>query len=181
MSRLFNNIKSGIWEIIESLTFSLAIFSVVYLFLFMPMEVHGASSEPTLQEGDRFIIDKISYRFDTPSRGDFVVIQSPQNPDVDFIKRIIGLPGEIISLQAGSVFINRNQLIEAYLPARVVTTPGSCLPEGKNLLIPAGYYFVMGDNRSHSSDSRSFCSIEGSKIIGRAVFRWWPPGRVGQP
>lgn len=176
---ILKGILHGIWEIIESTTVALALTMVVYLFLFQPGQVYGTSSYPTWKDGERFITDKITYHFVPPERGDFVVLQSPSDPDIEFIKRIIGLPGERVKISGGQVFINGSVLHEPYLDPGTSTGPESFLSEGQVISLKPGYYFLMGDNRLHSSDSRDFGPIPESSIIGRVVFRFWPPDRFG--
>lgn len=175
---IFRKTLSFFWNIFESATFVLAIFVVSYLFFFQPGIVHGTSSYPTWQEDDRFITERVSYQFENPRRGDFVVFVSPRNADVDFIKRIVGLPGEKIRIHNCRVYVNDSLLFEPYLPPNGCTGPESFLSEGINFPIPGESYFVLGDNRSHSSDSRDFGPILKSNIVGKVVFRYWPLERI---
>lgn len=169
-----------VWETIESFTFALALFVVSYLFFFQPGIVHGTSSYPTWQENERFVTSKIAYMIGQPQRGDFVVVKSPQNADIDFIKRIVGMPGEKIKISNCQVYINNRVLDESgYLQPGICTGPESFLTNDHELAIPADFYFLLGDNREHSSDSRGFGPIFRSSIIGKVVFRYWPPERFG--
>lgn len=180
MGEIIKKAFVAFWDLVESVTFALALVVITYLFFFQPGEVHGTSSYPTWQENERFITSKIAYRIGEPDRGDFVVIMSPGNADVDFIKRIIGLPGETIKISNCNVYINGQLLDETgYLQSGVCTKPERYLAENNDLLIPADYYFLMGDNREHSSDSRDFGPIPRSSIVGEAVFRFWPLDRAG--
>ncbi|MGD0380875.1 MAG: signal peptidase I [Acidimicrobiales bacterium] len=135
--------------------------------------IPSASMEPTLMVGDRILVDKISYHLHAVHRGDIVVFATPPGEDAgpnvkDLVKRVIGLPGETISSAGGQVVINGKPLKEPWLVPGVVTT-------GINTQkIPAGEYFVMGDNRSDSQDSRFFGPIKGSLIVGRVVVKIWP-------
>lgn len=157
----------------------MAIFVISYLFFFQPGIVHGASSYPTWQENEKFFTSKIAYLFEKPQRGDFVVIVSPGNSDIDFIKRIVGLPSEKIELKSCLVYINGVPLSEPYLQPNTCTSPESFLPEGADYQIPDNTYFLLGDNRSHSSDSRDFGPVPKSSIVGKVIFRYWPPDRLG--
>lgn len=169
------------WDFIEAIVFALAIFVVVYLFLFQPNQVKGSSMYPTFKDGQYIFTDKISYRLGTPKRGDVVVFKSPQNSDVDFIKRIIGLPGETVSVRNGKVYINDQVLDESnYLSTDVYTGPESYLSENQELRIPEGKYFVMGDNRPHSSDSRDFGPVAPGEFVGKVFFRYWPVTEFGK-
>ncbi len=149
----------------------MAIVVVTYLFFFQPGIVHGNSSYPTWQEDDRFVSEKISYKFGQPQRGDFVVMQSPQNVDIDFIKRVVGLPGETLQIRACRVSINSIFLEESYL------RPGTCTKPDGTWTLENGYYFVMGDNREGSSDSRIFGPIPQSSIVGKVILRYFPLDR----
>ena len=175
------NIFGVFWDFIESIVFALAIFVVVYLFLFQPNQVKGHSMDPTFHDGEYILTDKISFRMGLPKRGDVVVFASPKNADVDFIKRIIGLPGERVKISGGKVFVNDTQLDEsAYLDLSVYTGPESFLSENQELTVPIGRYFVLGDNRPHSSDSRDFGPVPPSDFVGKVFFRYWPMDRFGQ-
>lgn len=170
-----------VWEFVEASTFALGVFVVIYLFFFQVGVVNGASSYPTISDGERFITDKITYRFNNPTRGDFVVINSPRNESIDFIKRIIALPGETILIANGEVFLNGQLLDESsYLQPGTKTYPESFLQDNTPLLVPWDHYFVMGDNRSHSSDSRDFGPIPKESIVGKAVLVVWPLDHFGK-
>lgn len=140
--------------------------------------IPSGSMEPTLQVNDRLVVEKISYHFNPPMRGDIVVFWPPeglfpQNRRRDaFIKRVIGLPGDTVEIQNGVVLINGKPLEEDYIKAEPEYSFG---PE----TVPAGEYFVLGDNRNHSYDSHSWGYVPRENIIGRAVVRFWPPSRVG--
>lgn len=168
------------WEFIEAVVFALAIFVVVYWQIAQPNQVRGQSMFPTFHDGEYILTDKLTYRFGSPKRGEVVILKSPKSPDQDFIKRIIGLPGEKIKLQDGKVYINGTELNESdYLDATVFTPQESYLLEGQEKLIDDGKYFVMGDNRTASSDSRDFGPIGLHEFIGRVIFRYWPVTKVG--
>ncbi len=130
--------------------------------------------EPNFHDGEYILTNKYEYRFADPKRGDVIVFKSPQNPDVDYIKRIIGLPGETIKLVSNHYFINGTQLDEPYLSPTLYTYNGSYLKEGVEIVIPPNHFFVSGDNRPRSSDSREWGPIDRSAIIGRSQLRYWP-------
>jgi signal peptidase I len=170
-----------IWEFVEAVAFALMVFFVCYLVLFQPNQVKGHSMEPTFHDGEYIFTDKISYRVGQPARGDVVVFRSPKNSDVDYIKRIIGLPGEKVKISGGKVYVNDQRLDEGiYLASSVYTGPQSFLAEGREIIVPAGKYFVMGDNRPGSSDSRDFGPVTPSEFIGKVFFRYWPLNRLGR-
>lgn len=166
-------------DFIETIVVSLAIFAVVYLFLFQPHQVDGRSMEPNFQNGEYILTDKVSYRFREPQRGDVVVFHSPQDERVDFIKRIIAVPGDTVEVRGGYVYLNGVKLEENYIndPGRVAQ--GRFLRENTVAEVPSGEYIVMGDNRLHSSDSREWGFVTRAEIVGRAFFRYWPPTSFG--
>ncbi|MGH9080879.1 MAG: signal peptidase I [Acidimicrobiales bacterium] len=158
-------------------------------FVVQSFYIPSGSMLPTLQVGDRIIVDKLSYRFHDPHRGDIVVFARPPLEDqayADLVKRVVGLPGETISSQNGNVYINGKRLVEPWLPASVQSYTGALTGGDSHpqfdlpgpVKIPAGEYFVMGDNRRDSEDSRFFGPIPKSLIVGRAVAVVWPLGHV---
>jgi signal peptidase I len=135
--------------------------------------------EPNFHNNEYILTDKISYRFAEPIRGDVVIFKAPTNPDVDYIKRIICLSGERVKIQNGSVYINGRILNEPYVTDPTTLTSGSYMKEGIEIVVPQDEYFVLGDNRPHSSDSREFGPIPTKLIIGKALLRYWPLPEVG--
>jgi signal peptidase I len=175
------SIFGAFWDFIEAIVFALAIFVVVYLFLFQPNQVKGNSMHPTFKDGQYIFTDKISYRMGTPKRGEVIVFKDPKNPDIDFIKRIIGMPGDTVKISEGRVYLNGQILDESnYLASDVFTGPESYLSENQELTVPEGFYFVMGDNRPHSSDSRDFGPVKPSDFVGKVFFRYWPVADFGK-
>ena len=171
-------------ELIETVVIALSIFLVVYLLLVQPHQVNGESMVPTFKNGEYLLTDKISYRLGKPQRGDIIVFHAPEKANCpegtgcDFIKRIIALPGETISLQAGYFYVNGQKFDEPYLPAGLQTTGGRFI-EGKNITLGSNEYFVSGDNRPYSSDSRAWGPITPDEIVGKAFFRYWPLSVAG--
>ncbi|MHB9033585.1 MAG: signal peptidase I [Anaerolineae bacterium] len=159
--------KSWFREFLEALIPALIIVFVINAFVAQATRVEGESMLPNLHNNERLIIEKISYRLHPPRRGDIIVIEPPQKGTEPLIKRVIGLPGETISVHDGQVFINDTVLREPYLAQK---TNGSMNP----LLVPEGYVFVMGDNRNASNDSRAFGPVPTQDIIGKAWLRYWP-------
>lgn len=181
MLEALKNVFGVFWEFIEAAVFALAIFVVVYLFLFQPNQVKGHSMEPTFHDAEYILTDKVSFKMGLPQRDDVVVFRSPKNAEVDYIKRIIALPGERVKIQGGKVFVNGSLLDEsAYLGPTVYTGPESFLSENQEITLPEGKYFVMGDNRPGSSDSRDFGPVTPSEFIGKVFFRYWPLDRFGK-
>ncbi len=179
MLDLAKKIATFFLDAIETVVIALAIFVVIYLFLIQPHQVKGNSMHPNFIDGEYILTDKISYRFRPPQRGDVVVFKAPKDHEIDFIKRIIGLPGEVVKVSGGFIYVNDKQLPETYLPKDYVAKPGSFLTSDQNAIVPPGNYFVLGDNRSHSSDSREWGFVKKEEIIGRAWFRYWPISQLG--
>ncbi len=163
-----------LFDLIQTLVFAGAIFVVIYAFLFRPYQVNGLSMYPTFDNGEYVLTNLISQRFSDYERGDVVVFHAPTEDNKDFIKRIIGSAGDTVSVSEGKVYLNGNLLIEDYLPSNYVTNGGNFLPEGSQINVPEGNYFVMGDNRSNSSDSREWGFVQKSEIIGKSFFVYWP-------
>jgi len=162
-----------IWEILKIVVISLAIIIPIRYFLIQPFFVKGASMEPTFLDGDYLIVDEISYRFEAPQRGEVIIFRYPLDPSQFFIKRVIGLPGEHVSVADGKVFINDKSLDETkYLGG--VNTAGNV-----EITLQNNEYFVLGDNRNASSDSRKWGEVDKKFIIGRAWLRAWPFNRLG--
>lgn len=166
-------------DILEVVFFAVAIFLVVYLTILQPHKIKGASMEPNFPDGEYLLTDKVTYRFNEPQRGDVVVFKAPVGDGDEFIKRIIGLPGERVTLKDNHIYVNDKLLDEKYLDEELKTSGGYFLGEGATILVPDGKYFVLGDNRPHSSDSRSWGVIEKQVITGRAWLIYWPVSEVG--
>jgi signal peptidase I len=162
-------------DIIQVVVFAGAIFLFVYLLILQPHKIKGNSMQPNFPNGEYLLTDKVTYRFHEPERGDVVVFKAPSQNGEEFIKRIIGLPGERVSIKNGKVYIDGKLLDESeYLSPSVYTSGGFFLKENQESTVPSGQYFVMGDNREYSSDSRNFGPIGKEKITGRAWFVYWP-------
>lgn len=153
---------------------SVVIAVVIIVFLYQPVRVEGTSMEPELANHDRLFINKFVFHFEKISRGDVVVFHYPLNPKESFIKRIIGMPGDQISITDGTVYINGRALKEPYVPSRY-RDDGSMAP----LIVPQHEYFVMGDHRSVSEDSRDFGPVPRRDIYGEASFIYWPAEQMG--
>ncbi len=167
-------------ELVQVLVFGISIFLVVYLLLLQPHKIKGSSMEPNFHNSQYLLTDKISYRFGEPKRGDVVVFRAPPTYRDEFIKRIIAVPGEQISVREGSYYVNGEKLDESYIPREYITHAGQFLAEGETISVPAGQYFVSGDNRDHSLDSRTIGFIPRDKITGRAWVIYWPVKDAGQ-
>ena len=145
---------------------------VVYGLLFNFSVVRGSSMSPSIFDGDRILIDHFTYLFTDVGRGDIVVLQYPLDPRLDYIKRVIGVPGDEIVIEKGRVFVNGEELQEQY-----VDVPD--LSSRLQTYVMKGHYFVLGDNRCHSSDSREFGQVPVENLRGKVDLRVWPLGRIG--
>jgi signal peptidase I len=149
-------------------------------FAVQTVHVEGLSMFATLDDNDYLIANKIDYRLHAPQRGDIIILRPPNNNSTDFIKRVIALPGERLLIRDGVVYINGHRLIEPYLPeAWVVFNNWPAIGSSSGTVIPPNQYFVMGDNRNKSQDSRYFGPIGRDRIDGRAWFRIWPLDHFG--
>jgi len=167
-------------DFVETIVIALAIFVVMYRFLFQPHQVQGNSMFDNFYNGEYLLTDKLSYRFKAPERGDIIVFKAPKNEDYDYIKRVIGLPGERIKILNGKVYINDQPIDESpYLDKAIITQSGYFSREGLTINIAADNYFVMGDNRMNSSDSRDWGTVPRQNIIGKAWLRYWPLNKIG--
>jgi len=166
-------------DILEVVVFAVAIFLFVYLLLMQPHKIKGASMEPNFPDGEYLLTDKITYRFKEPTRGDVVVFKAPGANGEEFIKRIIGLPNETIKIENGKVFINEKLLVEEYLASSLTTQAGVFIQKQGKIIVPTDHFFVLGDNRPSSSDSRTWGFISKSDITGRAWFIYWPISSLG--
>ena len=164
-------VKAIIREVVETAIMTLAIFLLVRL-AFQNFRIEGQSMQASLYDGQFLIVNKLVYYLHPPERGDVVVFHSPESPDKDFIKRVIGLPGEEVELINGRVYVDGVPLHETYIHDPAQRSWG---PE----VVGEFEYFVLGDNRGNSSDSRSWGMLDGNAIIGKAWFSYWPPRTWG--
>ncbi|MCP2518878.1 signal peptidase I [Candidatus Aminicenantes bacterium AC-335-K20] len=153
--------------------------SIVFLFLMVSTiaqayRVEGKSMQPSLQDNERIIVSKIVYKIKKIERFDIVIFKYPLKPNKFFIKRVIGLPGEKISIKNGNVFINGLKLDEPYLKKDFKSHENLPL-----ILIPKDHYFVLGDHRNWSNDSRAGWLVPQKNIVGKVIFRYWPFNRIG--
>ena len=154
--------------------FSLIVTFFIILFVYQPVKVEGGSMEPGLEDQERIFINKLVYRFESIERGDIIVFHYPRDPRKSFIKRVIGLPGDRIRINYGHVYVNGALLPEPYVPADY--QDARSYPE---TIIPPNSYFVLGDHRSMSNDSREIGPVMRSYIYGKAVFGYWPMEKLG--
>jgi signal peptidase I len=143
-------------------------------FVAQAFRVQGTSMLPVLEDGERIIVNKFLYRFHPIERGDVVVFWWPRDPSVSFIKRVVGLPGDVIEVRAGTVYVNGLPLKEDYVDAKFRDDESYSAVD-----VRRGYYYVLGDHRNSSNDSRSWGEVPEKYIYGRAVFRFWPLSKIG--
>ena len=157
--------------LLRDLGIALMIAALVVVFVVQPVKVEGTSMLPRLHNGERIFVNKLIY-YGLPKldRGDIVVFWYPNDPDKSYIKRVIGLPGETVQLRDGHILINGSEISEPYLDPQRNVTQGTLPP----VHVKAHYYFVMGDNRDNSSDSREWGLVPEKYIYGKALFRYWP-------
>jgi signal peptidase I len=160
-------------EIIETIVLTVLMFLIIRLAV-QNFNIDGVSMEPGLHDKELILVDKWSYLFHQPARGDVIVFTAPPVPTQDYIKRIIGLPGDVITIQNTTVFVNGKQLKEVYVDER---HQGNPYPPVMNRVVPPDAYFVLGDNRGGSSDSRDWGCVPKKNVIGRAALVYWPLGQ----
>ncbi len=157
-------------DIVETVLLSLLLFLAINA-ISARIRVDGFSMEPTLQSGEYVIVNKVTYKLEDPEIGDIIVFHFPRRPDQEYIKRVIGVPGDTIRIANGIVYVNDQALIEPYINADPAYDGTWTVPDG-NL-------FVLGDNRNNSSDSHNWGFVPYDKVIGKAVFVYWPPTQWG--
>jgi len=163
----------SVW--LRDLVISVAISCFIIIFLYQPVKVEGTSMMPSLDDQERIFVNKFVYRLEPIERGDIVVFRYPRDPAKSFIKRVVGLAGDHIQIVGGRVFVNGKPLDEDYVP-RAYEDERS-YPE---MVVPNGSYFVLGDHRSLSNDSRDFGPVGENFIYGKAVFGYWPMDKMGR-
>ncbi|MBS1853859.1 MAG: signal peptidase I [Acidobacteria bacterium] len=174
------NRASQVWSAlswVRDLAFSVLIAVILIVFIYQPVKVEGTSMMPALTDQERIFINKFTYHFGLGDiqRGDMVVFWFPLDPQKSYIKRVIGIPGDVISIDAGQVYVNRQALSEPYVPDEYRDRVSY-----EEHVVPAGQYFVLGDHRSSSSDSRTWGFVKRDAIYGKAVFVYWPLDKLGR-
>jgi signal peptidase I len=162
------------WELLHDLSVAVLFCFFLITFVAQAFRVQGTSMEPLLRDGDRIVVNKLVYRLGEIERGDVVVFWYPRDPSVSFIKRVVGRPGDRVEIRSGRVFVNGEPLSEDYLPEEFRDTDS--LPA---VDVRPGYFFVLGDHRRSSNDSRSWGQVPQKYIYGRAALRFWPLGQIG--
>jgi len=158
----------------RDLAVALGLALVIIIFLYQPVKVEGTSMAPLLSDQERIFINKFVYRFEPIERGDVVVFWYPLDRSKSFIKRVVGLPGDTVEIRSGHLYVGGRELMEPYVPANYLD--GASYPP---LTLPADSFFVMGDHRDSSNDSRVFGPVARQFICGKAVFAYWPVDHFG--
>jgi signal peptidase I len=161
--------SSFLREAVETILIAVILFLLLQLVV-KNFRIIGDSMQPNFHDGEMILVDRVTYRFSEPKRGDVVVFHYPRAPQEDYIKRVIGLPGETVAISTGDVYINGNPISEPYIDGQRTTTY-----RNSEITLGADEYFVMGDNRGYSSDSRAWGPLPRRYIIGRALVCYWPP------
>ena len=164
----------AVWELLHDLSVAVLFCFFLITFVAQAFRVQGTSMLPLLQDGERIIVNKFIYRFHPIERGDVVVFWYPKDPSVSFIKRVVGLSGDTVEIRNGVLYVNGQMVREDYLSPRFRDNDTHLPTEVKK-----GYYFVLGDHRNSSNDSRSWGEVPEKYIYGRAVFRFWPLRKLG--
>ncbi|HEY7514546.1 MAG TPA: signal peptidase I [Vicinamibacteria bacterium] len=162
------------WELVHDLAVAILFCFFLITFVAQAFRVQGTSMLPLLEDGERIIVNKFIYRFHAIERGDVVVFWYPRDPSVSFIKRVVGVPEDTVEIRAGQLYVNGQPVREDYLAPR--------FRDDDNLAptkVAKGYYFVLGDHRNSSNDSRSWGEVPEKYIYGRAVYRFWPLSKLG--
>ncbi len=154
--------------------FSIVVSFFIILFVYQPVKVEGGSMEPGLEDQERIFINKLVYRLESIERGDIIVFRYPRDPRKSFIKRVIALPGDHVRIAAGRLYVNGERVMEPYVPGEF--QDARSYPD---LEVPENTYFVLGDHRSMSNDSRDFGPVPRGFIYGKAVFGYWPMEKLG--
>jgi len=164
----------ALWELSHDLSVAALFCFFLIVFVAQAFRVQGTSMLPLLNDAERIVVNKFIYRFHSIERGDVVVFWYPREPSVSFIKRVVGLPGDVVELRRGALYVNGTRADEQYLDPRYVDHENFAPTE-----VRKGFYFVLGDHRNSSNDSRAWGEVPEKYIYGKAVFRFWPLSKAG--
>ncbi len=164
----------ALWELVHDLSVAVLFCFFLITFVAQAFRVQGTSMLPLLEDGERIIVNKFVYRFSLIERGDVVVFWYPKDPSVSFIKRVVGVPGDTVEFRTGRLFVNGRRLDEGYVSAQF--NDGDSHPPVE---VTKGFYYVLGDHRSSSNDSRNWGEVPERYIYGKAFFRFWPLTKMG--
>lgn len=169
-----SNLMSEFRGWIKDILLAIVISFLMVVFLYQPVKVEGTSMQPELLDQERIFVNKFVYHFEGIQRGDIVVFWYPKDPSKSFIKRVVGVPGDLVQIKDGHVYINEQLLQERYVP-----TGYQDLDSYAPIRVKEGFYYVLGDHRNASNDSRSWGLVPRKYIYGKAVFRYWPVDKAG--
>lgn len=167
--------RPGLWVWLRDLLISLAISAFIIVFIYQPVKVEGTSMMPSLADQERIFVNKFVYRLEPIERGDIVVFRYPRDPSKSYIKRVVGVAGDRIRIDGGQVYVNDEALDEDYVPPAYTDARSY-----SERVVPPHGYFVLGDHRSMSNDSRDFGPVDQGYIYGKAVFGYWPVDKLGR-
>ena len=182
--------KSALREWTESIIIAFILAVIIRTFVIQAFKIPSGSMRPTLVEGDIILVNKFLYgakipftdlrlpKITDPQRGDCIVFIYPKNPKKDFIKRLIGLPGEVVEIRNGTIYINGKPLLRLPFSRVYYQNKGDLGQEGQAIKIPENHYFVLGDNSGNSEDSRIWGFVPANNILGKAILIYWPPKRI---
>jgi signal peptidase I len=170
-----SRVRTGLGVWLRDLIISLAISAFIIIFIYQPVKVEGTSMMPSLDDQERIFVNKFVYRLEPIERGDIVVFRYPRDPSKSYIKRVVGVAGDHIRIDGGQVYVNDEALDEDYVPPAY--TDARSYPPA---VVPPNSFFVLGDHRSMSNDSRDFGPVNQSYIYGKAVFGYWPMDKLGR-
>ena len=166
---------SNVWQIwLRDIFISLAVSAFIIVFLYQPVKVEGTSMMPGLTDQERIFINKFVYKIEPISRGDVIVFRYPLDPSKSYIKRVVALAGDKVRIDDGRLYVNGHRIRESYVPPDYIDT--RTYPE---TTVPAHAFFVLGDHRNLSNDSRDFGPVPEQLIYGKAVFAYWPMDKLG--
>jgi signal peptidase I len=176
-----------VMDMLETIVFVGAMFIVVNYYILQPSQVRGSSMLPTLHDNDRIFVSRVTYKLRKPQRGDIIVLNSPENKEIEFVKRVIGVPGDTVTIDnckppfrtECDLIVNDKTLDEKYVKEKTQLYENALYKEGEEITVPEDQLFVMGDNRTGSLDSRIFGPIRQDSIIGVVFFRYFPSDAVG--
>ena len=169
-----SQIWRALWELVHDLSVAVLFCFFLITFVAQAFRVQGTSMLPLLEDSERIIVNKFVYRFHPIQRGDVVVFWYPKDPSVSFIKRVVGVPGDTVELRRGSLFVNERRVDEDYVRPHFNDDESH-----SKVNVAKGYYYVLGDHRNSSNDSRSWGEVPEKYIYGKAVFRFWPLSKIG--
>lgn len=175
-----NRVKSELREWLEAIVIALVMALVIRTFVVQAFKIPSLSMYPTLKIGDRLFVNKFLYRFREPQRWDIIVFKYPEDPTKDFIKRLIGLPGETVEIRDGSIYVNGiKETPPADLANNVYYNSEPYGAINQKIVVPPDHFYVLGDNSMNSRDSRAWGFVSRKELLGKAFVRWWPPHRIG--